>query len=76
MANGIVIGLASKKTAPFSQYRQAEETPVFVSQYSVMLSRRSSRVRAMSSVPCRPFDEPGLAGAVAVVQHECRQVGG
>jgi hypothetical protein len=32
MANGIVMGLASKKSAWFSQYRRAEETPVFVSQ--------------------------------------------
>ena len=32
MANGMVMGLASKKSALFSQYRRAEETPVFVSQ--------------------------------------------
>ncbi len=32
MANGMVIGLASKKSALFSQYRRAAETPVFVSQ--------------------------------------------
>ena len=41
MANGMVMGLASKKSALFSQYRRAEEIPVFVNQYSVMLSRRS-----------------------------------
>ena len=39
MANGIEMFLASKKSALFSQYRQPEETPVFVSQYNVMLSR-------------------------------------
>ena len=53
MANGIVMFLASKKSALFSQYRRAEETPVLVSQYSVMLSRMSSRVRALARVPCR-----------------------
>ncbi len=44
MANGIVMFFASKKSALFSQYRRAAETPVLVSQYSVMLSRMSSRV--------------------------------
>ena len=44
MANGIVMGLASKKPALFSQYSRAAEIPVLVSQYSVMFSRRSSRV--------------------------------
>ncbi len=53
MANGIVMGLASKKSALFSQYRRAEDTPVLVSQYMVMLSRMSSRVRSLSKVPCR-----------------------
>jgi hypothetical protein len=48
IANGIVMGLASKKPALFSQYRRAAETPVLVSQYSVMLSSRSSRVRSLS----------------------------
>jgi len=56
MANGIVMFLASKKSALFSQYRRAEETPVLVSQYSVMLSRRSSRVRALAQgQPRYPF---------------------
>ena len=32
MANGIEMGLASKKPALFSQYRRAAETPVLVSQ--------------------------------------------
>ena len=32
MAKGIVMFLASKKSALFSQYRRAAETPVFVSQ--------------------------------------------
>ena len=32
MANGMVMFLASKKSALFSQYSRAEETPVFVSQ--------------------------------------------
>src|SRR5260370_14014016 len=53
MANGIVMSLASKKSALFSQYRRAEETPVFVSQYIVMLSRMSSRVRSLCRRPCR-----------------------
>ena len=76
MAYGIVMGLASKKSALFSQYRRAAETPVFVSQYSVMLSRMSSRVRALCRCSAQGlFDEPGLAGAVAVVEHERRQVG-
>jgi len=30
MANGIVMGLASKKSPLFSQYRRAAEIPVFV----------------------------------------------
>ncbi len=48
------MGLASKKSAAlFSQYRRAAEIAVLVSQYSVMLSRTSSRVRALSRVPCR-----------------------
>ena len=37
MAYGMVMGLASKKPALFSQYRRAAEIPVLVSQYSVML---------------------------------------
>jgi hypothetical protein len=32
MANGIEMFLASKKSRLFSQYRRADETPVFVSQ--------------------------------------------
>ena len=52
MAYGMVMFLALKKSALFSQYRRPEETPVLVSQYSVMLSRRSSRVRAPSRWPC------------------------
>ena len=77
MAYGIVMGLASKKSALFSQYRRAAEIPVFVSQYSVMLSRMSSRVRALCSCPLQGlFHEPGLAGAVAVVEHERGQVDG
>ena len=42
---GMDTPLASKKPSLFSQYRRAEETPVFVSQVRVMLSRISSRVR-------------------------------
>jgi hypothetical protein len=45
--------LASKKSALFSQYRLAAETPVFVNQYSVMLSRMSSRVRSPGRLPSR-----------------------
>src|SRR5215468_461134 len=37
--------LGAKKASLFSQYRRADETLVFVNQYSVMLSRMSSRVR-------------------------------
>jgi len=33
MANGIVMRLAPKKLALFSQYRRAADTPVLVSQY-------------------------------------------
>jgi hypothetical protein len=47
------MSLASKKDALFSQYRRAAEIPVLVSQYSVMLSRMSSRVRAPVSSPVR-----------------------
>src|SRR6266581_4828468 len=52
MAYGIVMGLASKKSALFSQYRRAAET-----------------LQGL-------FHEPGLAGAVAVVEHERGQVDG
>ena len=77
MAYGIEMFLALKKSALFSQYSRAAETPVFVSQYSVMLSRRSSRVRALLQVALQDlFHQPGLAGAVAVVEHERREVGG
>ena len=44
-ATGIVTPLASKNPSLFSQYRRAEETPVFVSQVNVRLSRISSRVK-------------------------------
>src|SRR6516225_9146796 len=47
------MGLASKKEALFSQYSRAADTPVLVSQYSVTLSRMSSRVSALSRVPAR-----------------------
>src|SRR3954451_13572627 len=43
-ATGIDTPLALKKPPLYSQYRRDEETAVFVSQYSVMLSRISSRV--------------------------------
>src|SRR3712207_8178580 len=43
-ATGILTPLALKKPPLYSQYRRDAETPVFVSQYSVMLSRISSRV--------------------------------
>jgi hypothetical protein len=60
MAKGMVMSLASKKSALFSRYSRAEEIPVFVSQYSVMLSRRSSRVRALCRCPWRTFStSPG-----------------
>jgi len=36
MANGIVMGLASKNCALFSQYSRAVEIPVLVSQYKVI----------------------------------------
>src|SRR5215469_9611312 len=59
------MSLALKKSALFSQYNRVAETPVFVSQYSVMLSRRSSRVRALSRVPCRTgATSPGGADRV------------
>jgi len=48
MAYGMVMGLASKKAALFSQYSRAAEIPVLVSQYGVMLSSRSSRVSGLS----------------------------
>ena len=42
-----------------------------------MLSSRSSRVRAVSNVPLEDFlDQAGLAGAVAVVERERREVDG
>ena len=51
--------------------------PVLVNQYSVMLSSRSSRVSALSRVPCRTCsDEARLTAPVAVVEHERRQVDG
>ena len=45
--------LASKKSSVFSQYSRPEETPVFVSQVSVMLSRTSSRVRLPTGSPSK-----------------------
>ena len=68
MANGIEMFLALKKSAMFSQYRRAEEIPVFVSQYSVMLSRMSSCVGRPRASQYGPSYEPGLAGTVAVVR--------
>ena len=77
MAKGIVMGLASKKPALFSQYRRAAEIPVLVSQYSVMLSRMSSRCQGAVQLSRKGlFHQPGLAAAVAVVEHERGQVGG
>src|SRR6266545_7513339 len=43
-ATGMDTPLALKKPPLYSQYRRDADTPVFVSQYSVMLSRISSRV--------------------------------
>src|SRR5215217_8137530 len=43
-ATGMETPFALKNPPLYSQYRRDEETPVFVSQYSVMLSRISSRV--------------------------------
>src|SRR5918998_3161617 len=43
-ATGMETPLALKKPPRYSQYRRDAETPVLVSQYSVMLSRISSRV--------------------------------
>src|SRR5215213_9332220 len=43
-ATGMETPLALKKPPLYSQWRREAETPVFVSQYSVMLSRISSRV--------------------------------
>ena len=57
----------------FSQYSRAEETPVFVSQNSVMLSRMSSRVRSLGLLQTLLEDrlnEAGLTAPVAVVEHE------
>src|SRR3954469_14355300 len=45
-ATGINTPLALKKPPLYSQYRRDAETAVFVSQYSVMLSRTSSRVNS------------------------------
>ena len=48
---------------------------MFVSQYSVMLSRMSSRVEIAVEAPLEDLlDQPGLAGAVTVVDRERRQV--
>jgi hypothetical protein len=63
MAYGIVMGLASKKSALFSQYRRAEEDVV---------SGEGAWQASLKGL----FHEPGLAGAVAVVQHERGEVGG
>src|SRR5215212_6458212 len=43
-ATGMETPLVLKNPPLYSQYRRDAETPVFVSQYSVMLSRISSRV--------------------------------
>ena len=65
-----------KRGSLFSQYSRAEDTPVFVSQNSVMLSRMSSRVRSLglsrrSSRTC--WTIAGLADPVAVIEHERRE---
>src|SRR4051795_6280212 len=52
-ATGMETPLALKKPPLYSQYRRDAETPVFVSQYSVMLSRISSRVSSPVSLVVR-----------------------
>jgi hypothetical protein len=77
MANGIVMGLASKKSALFSQYRRAAETrgvrqPVQRDVVEEVVPGQGTLQASLQDL----FDEPGLAGAVAVVKHERRQIGG
>ena len=77
MANGMVMGLASKKSALFSQYRRADGDPrvrqpverdvveeVVPGELAVQAAREDLR------------DEAGLAGAVAVVEHPGGQADG
>ena len=71
------MGLASKKSALFSQYRRAAETrgvrqPV---QRDVVEEVVPGEVALQVSLEGL-FHEPGLAGTVAVVKHECREVDG
>ena len=70
---GIFTPLTEKKGSLFSQYSRAEETPVLVSQNSVMLSRMSSRVRSLGLSQTLLEDllhDAGLTAPVAVVEHE------
>ena len=60
-----------------SQYSRAADTPVLVSQNSVMLSRMSSRVRSLGPLETLLedlLDEAGLTAPVAVVEHERREI--
>src|SRR5919107_1802648 len=52
-ATGMETPLALKKPPLYSQYRRDAETPVFVTQYSVMLSRISSRVSSPVALAVR-----------------------
>src|SRR3954467_11609453 len=52
-ATGIETPFVLKKPPLYSQYRRDAETPVFVSQYSVMLSRISSRVSSPDALVAR-----------------------
>src|SRR5215203_7069713 len=52
-ATGMETPLALKKPPLYSQYRRDADTPVFVSQYSVMLSRISSRVSSPDALVVR-----------------------
>jgi hypothetical protein len=77
MANGIVMGLASKKSALFSPVQAGRGNPGVGQpvQRDVVKDVVSGQRVLQGSLQCL-FHEPGLAGTVAVVQHERRQVGG
>ena len=75
MAKGIVIGLASKKSALFSQYSRAADTagvrqPVQRDVVQQVVAGEGALIGPSQDL----LHEPGLAGAIAVIERERRQV--
>lgn len=91
MANGMETLLASKKPALFSQYRRAEEIPVFVSQYcqqrycencakSAVYARRAAKMTPNSRGPSEPswvyWPPAGSQVGVSRIVRRRRRLGG